>query len=199
MYAYLISGYFFTAILGTLSHFFYEWSGKNALIGLFSPINESTWEHMKLVFFPVLFYTLFLTPLLRLLMQKRKNSQTASTAIPKKWDKFTFRSSLLLGNLLGTLSIPLFFYTYSGILGKNLLFIDILIFLAGLFIAFYFAQKWKNSKFLYVHRRTIYLLTILFIIAFFVFTFFPPKLTPFIDFHTLRSTWTVPDHFSLFT
>ena len=51
---YFIGGILFTAILGTLSHFFYDWTGQGALIGLISPVNESTWEHMKLVFFPLL-------------------------------------------------------------------------------------------------------------------------------------------------
>ena len=59
---YFIGGILFTAILGTLSHFFYDWTGQGALIGLVSPVNESTWEHMKLVFFPLLFWTLLASP-----------------------------------------------------------------------------------------------------------------------------------------
>ena len=38
--------------LGVLFHFMYEWTGENAIAGLFFPINESTWEHLKLIFFP---------------------------------------------------------------------------------------------------------------------------------------------------
>ena len=54
----IIIGTIFVLILGTLSHFFYEWSNDNQIIGLFSPVNESVWEHMKLVFFPMLFYSI---------------------------------------------------------------------------------------------------------------------------------------------
>ena len=38
---YIISGIIFTIVFGSLLHFFYDWSGKNAIVGLFSPINES--------------------------------------------------------------------------------------------------------------------------------------------------------------
>jgi hypothetical protein len=40
-------------IAGTLLHFVYGWSGQNALAGLVSPVNESVWEHTKLLVVPV--------------------------------------------------------------------------------------------------------------------------------------------------
>ena len=51
---YQIFSAIFTIILGTLLHFTYEWSGNNAFVGAFSSINESTWEHLKLAFYPML-------------------------------------------------------------------------------------------------------------------------------------------------
>ena len=44
----------FSIILGILLHFAFEWSGNNLFIATFSAVNESTWEHLKLVFFPML-------------------------------------------------------------------------------------------------------------------------------------------------
>ena len=44
----------FTLVLGTILHFTYTWSNNNPFIGSFSAVNESTWEHLKLVFFPML-------------------------------------------------------------------------------------------------------------------------------------------------
>ena len=41
-------------VFGTLLHFTYEWSGENRIVGLFSATNESVWEHLKLVFYPML-------------------------------------------------------------------------------------------------------------------------------------------------
>lgn len=47
-------GAIFSLAVGALSHFFYEWSGGSTAAGIFFPVNESVWEHMKLVFFPFL-------------------------------------------------------------------------------------------------------------------------------------------------
>lgn len=51
---YKIFSAIFAIILGAILHFTYEWSGNNAFVGTFSSINESTWEHLKLAFFPML-------------------------------------------------------------------------------------------------------------------------------------------------
>lgn len=55
-----VIGIIFVLITGSLAHFVYEWSGNNALAGLFTPVNESVWEHMKLVFFPMLLYSVWM-------------------------------------------------------------------------------------------------------------------------------------------
>ena len=38
-------------LLGFLNHFLYQLSGGAAFIALICPINESVWEHLKLLFF----------------------------------------------------------------------------------------------------------------------------------------------------
>ncbi len=42
--------------VGSLLHFVYRWSGKKLFAGFVSPVNESTWEHLKLLFFPSLLF-----------------------------------------------------------------------------------------------------------------------------------------------
>ena len=49
-----IVGFIATGLFGTLLHFVYEWTGGNRVIAVFSAVNESTWEHMKLLFIPEL-------------------------------------------------------------------------------------------------------------------------------------------------
>lgn len=159
---YFIGGILFTAILGTLSHFFYDWTGQGALIGLVCPVNESTWEHMKLVFFPMLLWTLLISPRL-------------SGEYP------AISGALLLGNVLGTISIPVFFYTYTGILGKDVFFLDIAVFLAAVLTAFLFAWKKKDSRGTLQYQALIWFLTGIFVVLFFVFTFYPPKIGLFSD------------------
>ena len=113
----LIIGTIFVLITGILSHFVYDWSGQNFIVGFFSPVNESTWEHMKLCFFPMLLYSLF--------MRRRLKGEYPCVT-----------SALLFGTLLGTFLIPVIFYTYTGILGKNYLPLDIATFILSVILAF---------------------------------------------------------------
>ena len=46
-------------VLGVLLHFLYSWF-PHPLVALFSPVRESIWEHLKIVFFPLLLSGLFL-------------------------------------------------------------------------------------------------------------------------------------------
>ena len=64
---YTITGAISVFVLGTLSHFFFQWSNDNLIVGLFSAVNESTWEHMKLIFYTytgILGYHLFILDIL---------------------------------------------------------------------------------------------------------------------------------------
>ena len=148
--------------MGTLSHFFYDWTGQGALVGLFSPVNESVWEHMKLIFFPMLLWTLLVSPRL-------------SGEYPAISD------ALLLGNVLGALSIPVFFYTYTGILGRDVFPLDIAVFLAAVLTAFWFAWKKKDSRGILQYQTLIWVLAGIFVILFFIFTFNPPGIGLFQD------------------
>ena len=38
----------FIIVSGILLHFLYDWSNNNTLVGIFSAINESTREHLKI-------------------------------------------------------------------------------------------------------------------------------------------------------
>ena len=141
-----IVGFIFASVLGTLSHFFYDWSGQNPLI-----------EHMKLVFFPVLIWSFFIPSRIR--------------------DKLpAFRPAFLLGGLWGTLSVPVLFYTYSGILGRNIAWADIAIFFISVFLVFRCTWILQNSERIYEKRTIIYILTVLFLIFFFLFSFLPPDI-----------------------
>ena len=51
--------YLATLAFGGAMHFFYDWL-PYPLVGLFAPVNESVWEHLKLLFWPFLLACLFL-------------------------------------------------------------------------------------------------------------------------------------------
>lgn len=152
---YSIIGIFFVLIAGTLSHFLYEWTGRSFIAGLFTPVNESTWEHMKLLFFPMLVYALFMIPKLR----KKYPSVVPAAAF---------------GILTGTILIPVIFYTYTGILGYHLFLLDVGTFAVSVVIAFYAVYKLSLSRSVRPYGYFLYGLLFLFLICFLWFTFFPP-------------------------
>ena len=55
---YQIASAIFVCILGTLLHFTYKFFGENNFVASFSAVNESVWEHLKLLFFPMLLTTI---------------------------------------------------------------------------------------------------------------------------------------------
>lgn len=157
---FLFKGFFVVIIIGTLSHFVYEWSNENFLVGLFCPVNESTWEHMKLAFFPMLLFSAFLY-------------RCFSSEFP------CIIYSAPRGILWSTLLIPVLFYTYTGILGKNYFILDLLTFgisiAQGFRIFFCDSTKCSNSC------RFIFLWILIFLLAacFFVFSYMPPNIPLF--------------------
>ena len=42
-----------TCIIGIILHFAYEFSGKNILVALFSAVNNSIWNHIKIIIFSI--------------------------------------------------------------------------------------------------------------------------------------------------
>lgn len=149
-------------ITGTLWHFIYEWSGNNFIVGLFFPVSESTWEHMKLCFFPILLYAPYMNKTLK--------------------DKYpSVTASLLCGTLLGTFSIPVIFYTYSGILGRNLMVLDIAAFIASVLTAFFAVYKFSASGRLIPYQLMLKFLVMLLALCFFLFTYHPPDIGIFIN------------------
>lgn len=154
---YIIAGIIFVLLTGTLSHFVYEWSGNNPLAGIFFPVNESTWEHMKLVFFPLLLYSFYMNRKLR-------------TEYP------CITSSLAWGILAGTYSIPVIFYLYTGILGYHTLALDIMTFAAGVLISFFVIYRYSLSCKTEKHAKIGKLLVSFTSICFLLFTFFPPDI-----------------------
>ena len=115
-------GIVFSVIVGTLAHFVYEWTGKNSIAAIFFPIDESVWEHVKLLFFLTLLYGLFLI---------KKGKESYPCIVP----------SVPVGIVIGSLSIPAFFYFYTAILGTHVLVLDILIFIVSVILCFWIIYK----------------------------------------------------------
>lgn len=155
-----IIGIFFVLITGTLSHFCYGWSGNHHIVGLFTPVNESVWEHMKLLFFPMLLYSLLM------IFKFRKNFPCIAPAL--SW-----------GILAGTLLIPVLYYAYTSILGRNIFILDIGTFILSVMIAFRLSCKLTRSCKPALCTALPCILTGILFICFIAFTYHPPENIPF--------------------
>lgn len=152
----IILGMFPVAILGTLSHFVYGLSGENRFIGLFFPVNESTWEHMKLAFFPMLLFTMYVSS--------------------KSFSKMGYSISLMLGILSATWLIPVLYYSYTGILGFSRSWLDIGTYYVSLILStvliLHIAKHYDDN-----HKRVYNILCVCLLLqtlAFWIFTYKPP-------------------------
>ena len=114
-------GFAVTSLGGTLLHFLYDWLGQAAWIAPFSGVNESTWEHMKLLFWPMLIYALVQSLFFR--------------------DREDFWCVKLRGILLGLILIPVIFYTYNGVIGRSPDWINIAIFFISAAIAYIYETR----------------------------------------------------------
>lgn len=161
--AWQVSGFLFTSILGTFLHFLFDITGGHIAAGLFSAVNESIWEHMKLIFYPMVLFTVL------------------------QWywigrDKSGYWSAKLVGLLLALTIIPVVYYTYTGILGTSADWFNIAIFFLAAGAAY-----WVEYRLL-MRNGTCRLGSIWSIVAviaigvlFTVFTFYPPRLPLFQD------------------
>lgn len=159
---YTIIGIIFALITGTLAHFLYDWTGNNHIVGLFTPINESIWEHMKLLFSPMLLYSLIM-----ILKFHRKYS--------------CITSALCFGILIGVFLIPLFYYVYTSILDKNIFILDISTFILSIVIAFWLSYKLTLSCRLESYTSLLCILVCILFVCFLVFTYHPPDTIIFQD------------------
>lgn len=151
----------FIMILGILLHFTFEWSNNNVLVGTFSPINESIWEHLKLIFFPMLITTIIVY------FYEGKNISS-------------YLCAKVLGIILAIFFTIIFFYTYTGIIGTNFAIVDISSFFIAVVLGQYVAYQKMKSKISCNNLMAIIILLILYL-CFLIFTFFPPHIGLFKD------------------
>ena len=157
-----LMGFAVTSLAGTLLHFFYEWLGEAVWIAPFSGVNESTWEHMKLLFWPMLLFAVVESFFFK--------------------DRKDFWCVKQRGILLGILLIPVVFYTFNGIIGKSPDWINIAIFFLSAAAAYVYEMRLFNHKSLTCRSSkwtvaTLVVLALLFVL----FTFATPTIEIFQD------------------
>lgn len=155
-------GFLTTSIFGTLLHFLYEWLNEAVWIAPFSGINESTWEHMKLLFWPMFIFAI-----------------VQSFFFKERQDFWCIK---LRGILLGIILIPIIFYTSNGIIGKTPSWFNIAIFFISAAIAYIYESRLFISEKIICKSSTLNILFLSIIaILFIIFTFTTPELGIFKD------------------
>lgn len=156
------AGFALTALAGTLLHFLYDWTSGSILTAAFSSTNESTWEHMKLLFFPMFIFALVQSRFFR------------------EHDNFWYVK--LSGSVTGLLLIPILFYTYNGAFGKSPDWVNIAIFFISAAAAFLLeAWLFKKDKLRCKGQRYAFGIICLIGVLFVVYTFFTPRIPLFYD------------------
>ena len=157
------AGFIFTAILGEILHFLYDWTGQSVIIGTFSAVNESIFEHMKLLFFPMFLFSLI-----------------ENRFVGKDYENFW--CAKLFGIALGVLLIPVLYYTIRGVFGEIPDWVNIAIFFIADLVSYVTETRLlaQNRK-LCESSKTAFLVLILIALVFVLLTFSPPQIPLFED------------------
>lgn len=158
----------YTIVLGAVasfSHFAYELSGKNQIVGFFNPVNESVWEHLKFMFFPFLIWWVVIY------LAKIKTCEISLN---------TWIVSAAISLVVAPLSVVLLYYGYTGALGIESTLIDVLLTFICYFIALcigaHFLEYLEPIK--WAPILSVAVVTAIFIL-FIVFTIKTPELPIF--------------------
>ena len=154
-------GFAFTSLLGTLLHFLYDLTGGSVFVAPFSGVNESTWEHMKLLFWPMLLFCVIQSRFFR--------------------DREDFICIKLKGALIGLGLIPVLFYTYNGVIGRSPDWINITIFFISAAIAYLYEARQLKGEVKVCRRGLSIFLFCVIAAAFVIFTFNTPAIGIFKD------------------
>ena len=123
-----MGGFVFTAVVGTLLLFLFDWTGGNGIVALFSAVNESIWEHLKLLFYPMMAFALV-------------------EYFAWGREREGFWSGKLVGTLTGVLLIVTVYYTYTGALGIKADWLNIGLFFLAAGVAFWVETKLLQKAF----------------------------------------------------
>ena len=155
-------GFALTSFGGTILHYLYDWLGGAVWIAPFSGVNESTWEHMKLLFWPM-----FIFAIIQSFFFKNRED---------------FWCVKLRGITLGLILIPVIFYTYNGVVGKSPDWLNIAIFFIAAAIAYIYETRLFNAEKICCNSSKLAISTLSVIaICFVVFTFMTPEIGIFKD------------------
>lgn len=151
-----------TIILGSLLHLAFDASNRNVIVGLVSPVNESVWEHFKLILLPSTLFTILF--------------------ILTKRDKLN-NSIFILGfsTIIASVFVFVFHYLYEYMGFDSSLIFDLLLYIVSIGIVFASIYIFKDKEYIANTNTLGIVFVFLIYMLFFTYTFYPPKLEVFRD------------------
>jgi hypothetical protein len=179
-----VAAFVWIMIAGSALHFAYELSDFNGVAALFGSVNESTWEHLKLFFWPALIFTLV------------EHAFVKDYANNYWWGKG-------LAVLVTPIGVMVSFYLYLGVVlplyGEGTLWGAIATgavgVLAGNVVAYrILTAPQKDKRFDLYGKVMMVVITIVFLLL----TYFPPRFFIFEDFlgYEYRGEWGILEDYS---
>jgi hypothetical protein len=160
-------GILFIIIMGALLHFTFDFSGGWKPLGVISAVNESVWEHLKLTFWPAVFWTI-----LEFFFVHRTN----------KGYNPNFMLAKAVGAYLMPLVIVVIFYSYTTFTGHSILAVDLSSFVIAVVLGQIVSYKLLRSlKISGAFNLLGLIMLIIGALLFAVFTFHPPSFGVFRD------------------
>lgn len=156
--------------LAALFHFIYEWL-PFPILGIFFPVNESVWEHLKLCFYPILL--VWLLPWGEFFPRWHKKGEKGG------WLPVAI-SGAAVSVTVASLTVLTWYYTLSAGFGLKGLWVDLLLLLVGIVLgqSLGLYVSWRSTK-------TCQILSLLFLLILAgvlgVLAFYPPQLPVFIS------------------
>lgn len=150
-------GIVFIFLISIPLHFAYEFSNNNYIVGIFTPVNESIWEHLKLSFYPTLIWWFISF----LFISKNRKISAASWFVA-----CTF--SLVTSPII----ITALYYINTGAFGIHSLVLDILSLLIGVFLGQILGlhvYTYKKSNIYDLYTAISIILVIILLFTFFTF------------------------------
>lgn len=156
-------------VIGSPLHFIYAWTGKCSIVGIFAPVSESIWEHLKLAFWPMLAWWI----IGYFIVAKKNKISSAQWFVSATVALYT-----------AVIVIITFFYTYTGAFGFETIVLDVFSLLLAIYtghlLALHIFRRATFIKGLYWQNIAIALILLL-AVLFAVFTFFAPHIPLFRD------------------
>ncbi len=146
-------------LLGVGFHFIYTLSGKKKILAIFGSVNESTWEHCKLLIWPALV-----------------TYAVAYSMYGESVPNYVFAK--VIGIYVMVISLIVIYYSYKVFVKRLFVPGDILIFFISIVIGQYVSFYVMNSNIptSFPKDEIIIVLSVLLGLAVLLFTFFPPKI-----------------------